>query len=71
VPPGPGHLLGQLTEARVEAALARGELAGLREALAAEARRSAELLAMVGDLRAELAQARKPWVVRVIEAWRR
>jgi hypothetical protein len=71
VPPGPGHLLGQLTEARVEAALARGELVGLREALAAEARRSAELLARADRLEAELALARRSWLERLLEAWRR
>jgi hypothetical protein len=71
VPPGHGHLLGQLAEARVEAALARGELA-------AEARRSTDLLGVISDLRAdrdrlaaELAEARKGWLERLLEAVRR
>jgi hypothetical protein len=75
-------LVAELRE-RLDRTLA--ELAGLHEraahaegALAAEARRSTDLLDLVADLRrernrlaAELVQARKGWLERVLEAVRR
>jgi hypothetical protein len=82
-------LLPDLLAARERAARAEGELAGLREALATEARRSADLLASLeleraradaalaaerarGDrLEAALAEARKGWLERLLEAVRR
>ena len=39
--------------------------------LAAELRRSADLAATVEHLRAELAEARRPWLARVLEGLRR
>jgi hypothetical protein len=61
----------ELLDARERAARAEGELA-------AEARRSTDLLAVIGDLRTdrnrlatELAEARKGWLERVLEAVRR
>jgi hypothetical protein len=76
---GPGHdLLPDLLDARERAARAEGELAGLREALATEARRSTDLQAVLeleraraDRLEAALAEARKGWLERVLEALRR
>jgi hypothetical protein len=60
-----------LAEARISQARAEGELA-------AEARRSTDLLAVIGDLRtdrdrlaAELAETRKGWLERLLEAVQR
>jgi hypothetical protein len=39
--------------------------------LAAELRRSADLVATITALRAELAEARKGWLVRLVEAVRK
>ena len=79
---GSPGLLADLLAAHERAARAEGELAGLREALATEARRSAELLAVqateretlqavISDLRAELTDARRGWVERLLLALRR
>jgi hypothetical protein len=76
---GAGHnLLLDLLDARERAARAEGELAGLREALATEARRSTDLQAVLelertraDRLEAALAEARKGWLERVLEAIRR
>jgi hypothetical protein len=76
---GAGHnLLLDLLDARERAARAEGELAGLREALATEARRSTDLQAVLeleraraDRLEAALAEARKGWLERLLEAVRR
>jgi hypothetical protein len=76
---GAGHnLLLDLLDARERAARAEGELAGLREALATEARRSTDLQAVLeleraraDRLEAALAEARKGWLERLVEAVRR
>ena len=76
---GAGHnLLLDLLDARERAARAEGELAGLREALTTEARRSTDLQAVLeleraraDRLEAALAEARKGWLERVLEAVRR
>ena len=76
---GAGHnLLLDLLDARERAARAEGELAGLREALATEARRSTDLQAVLeleraraDRLEAALALARKGWLERLIEVLRR
>jgi hypothetical protein len=79
----PDHdLLADLLAAHERAARVEGELAGMREALATEARRSAELLARADAvlaaertradrLEAALADARKSWLERLVEAVRR
>ena len=68
----PDHdLFADLLAAHERAARAEGELAGLREALATEARRSAELLARADRFEAALTLARKGWLERVLEAVRK
>jgi hypothetical protein len=57
--------------AKADAAHARGELAGLRVALAAEERRSTELQARADRPEAALAEARKGWLERLLEAVRK
>jgi hypothetical protein len=73
-----GRLLVQLDEARErgeaaasEAAEARLALARIEERLAASERRESDLRAERDRLAAELAEARKPWLVRLVEALRR
>src|SRR4051794_20341931 len=59
-----GRWRGKAEEAGQRAARAEGELA-------AELRRSADLAATVTELRAALAEARRPWLARVLEGLRR
>jgi hypothetical protein len=76
---GAGHnLLLDLLDARERAARAEGELAGLREALTTEARRSTDLQAVLkleraraDRLEAALALASKGWLERLLEAARK
>ena len=64
----PAGLLAELREQVADLAAQLGRAEG---ELAAELRRSADLVATITALRAELAEARKGWLVRLIEAVRR
>ncbi len=76
------HLLSALADARVAAARAAGECVALRALVtdlraerdaqaAAHARERETLQAVIGDLRVQLAEARKGWLERLLEALRR
>lgn len=65
------ELLAETTELRSALAEERVARAKTEGELAAELRRSADLAGTVAALRAELLEARRPWLARLVEALRR